>query len=93
MCTVAVTHTAYTTSHQPLLKLSPEGKGFNPPQTLIGDDSTNKMNWEEDKHEPRALKRFATWASNHLREQVTAKAAHLAVTPRASRKRSSWRAA
>jgi hypothetical protein len=30
--TVSVAHTAYTTSPQPLLKLSPEGEGFDPPK-------------------------------------------------------------
>jgi hypothetical protein len=29
---VAIAHTAYTTSPQPLLKLSPEGEGFDPPK-------------------------------------------------------------
>jgi hypothetical protein len=29
-----------------------------------------------------ALKKFATWARNHLREGVTAKAARLGVTPK-----------
>ncbi len=32
VCTVAVTHTAYTTSPQALLKLSPKGEGFDPPK-------------------------------------------------------------